>query len=349
MTSTTTLQARWFDGFHAAEQPVEVSLQGDELQFGTQRLPLNHVQWPERTRHGQRLMLLRGAGILSFPDATAFDAWAEASGQLPSWVERWQLSWPRALTALAMVTLLVAVAWQWGLPWASDRIVERVPLSAEQPVGEQAMALIDKQLLRPSQLSPDDQARWQQRLEQMLSMAKASGATDLPPHLQLHFRQSSSTFGPNAFALPGGTICITDELLDLMKDEPDGVMTILAHEIGHVQRRHGLRTGLRVMAISAIAAVWLGDYSSLINGLPVVLATNGYRRDHEREADAFARELALKGGVNPARIAVFFERLREKYGESAESPLAIAFSGHPANSERIAFFTKPEGSPAPKN
>ena len=102
------------------------------------------------------------------------------------------------------------------------------------------------------------------------------------------------------------------------------------------------------MAVTALASVWLGDYSSLLNGSPIVLATNAYSRDHEREADAYARELACAGGVNPARIAVFFERLREKYGHSAESPSPSLFSSHPADSERIAFFTKPEGSPAPK-
>lgn len=353
-TSTTLnpISAHWFDGQHGAAQPVEVTLHGGNLHFAGRQLPLQHVQWPERTRHGQRLLLLRDAGVLRFPDAAAFDAWAEASGQLPSWVERWQLSWPRALTSLMLVSLLLAVAWRWGLPWASDQIVERIPLSAEQPIGDQAMAYIDKELLRPSQLSPAAQAAWQQRLDQMLATARAAGVMGpqgLTRPLELKFRQTSATLGPNAFALPGGPICITDELIELMKDEPDALLTILAHEIGHVHHRHGLRIGLRAMAVTALASVWLGDYSSLLNGLPIVLATNAYSRDHEREADAYARELARAGGVNPARIAVFFERLREKYGHSAESPLAISFSSHPADSERIAFFTKPEGSPAPKN
>jgi Zn-dependent protease with chaperone function len=126
------------------------------------------------------------------------------------------------------------------------------------------------------------------------------------------------------------------------------VLTILAHEAGHLQHRHGLRTAIRASVVAAAAAVWLGDSTGFLNGLPVLLATNGYRRDHEREADAFAREAARRGGVDPARIAVFFERLREKYGDQAESPLAIAFSSHPADSERIAFF-KAEAAPAPKN
>jgi Zn-dependent protease with chaperone function len=87
---------------------------------------------------------------------------------------------------------------------------------------------------------------------------------------------------------------------------------------------------------------------SLLNGLPVLLATTACSRDHEREADAFACELARRGGVDPARIAVFFERIRKKCGHSAESPLAIAFSSHPGDGERMAFF-KSEGAAASKN
>jgi Zn-dependent protease with chaperone function len=143
-------------------------------------------------------------------------------------------------------------------------------------------------------------------------------------------------------------MCVTDELIDLLRDEPDAVLTVLAHEVGHVRHRHGLRMGLRAGVTAVVAALWLGDYSSLLNGLPVVLATSAYSRDHEREADAYARELARRGGADPARIAVFFQRVREKYGEAAATPLAIAFSSHPADGERIAFF-KAEGPAASKN
>jgi Zn-dependent protease with chaperone function len=347
MSASPSLSAQWFDGQQGQARPVDVSLRDGHLHFADQRLPLSHLQWPERLRHGRRLMVLQGGGVLSFPDAAAFDAWADATGHRPGLVERWQLSWHLALMALALVTALFAAGWRWGLPWASDRLVERIPLRAEQRVGDQVMALVDKQWLRPSRLSEAEQQAWRTRFERMLASARTSGM-DVPEHWQLHFRRSSATLGPNAFALPGGQMCVTDELIELLKDEPDAVLTILAHEAGHVQHRHGMRTAIRASVVAAAAAVWLGDYSSFLNGLPVLLATNGYRRDHEREADAFARDLARRGGVDPARMAVFFERIRKQVGDRAESPLAISFSSHPADSERIAFF-KAEGPAAPKN
>jgi len=342
MSASTFITGRWFDGQCGMAQPVVVSLHNGALRFGDRATPLDQVQWPERMRHGQRQILLRGAGVISFPDAAAFDAWADSVGQLPGLVARWQLSWHLALMSLALLTGLLAAGWRWGLPWASDRVVERVPLSAEQPIGEQVMALLDKQQLQPSRLSEAEQLAWRRRFELMLTRARSAGMTGLPDHWQLHFRRG---IGANAFALPGEQMCVTDELLELLKDEPDAVLTVLAHETGHVRHRHGLRLGLRAGVTAAVTALWLGDYSSLLNGLPLALVTKGYSRDHEREADAFARELARRGGVDPARVAVFFERIREKYG-GAESPLAIAFSSHPGDGERIAFF-KAEGPAEP--
>jgi len=341
MSASTALSAHWFDGQQGLARPVEVSLQDGHLYFGDQRLPLERVHWPERLQHGRRLMVLQGGGVLSFPDAAAFDAWADATGHQPGLIERWQLSWQLALMALAFVAALFAAGWRWGLPALSDRLVERIPPSAEQQIGDQVMALVDKQWLRPSQLSVAEQQAWRKRFARMLDKARASGMA-VPEDWQLHFRRTTAVMGPNAFALPGGQMCVTDELIELLKDEPDAVLTILAHEAGHVQHRHGMRTAIRASVAAAAAAVWLGDYSSFLNGLPVLLATNGYRRDHEREADAFAREVARRGGVDPARMAVFFERIRRQYGDRAESPLAISFSSHPADTERVKFFSERE-------
>lgn len=348
MDNRLAIPARWFDGQRAADQPVEVTLHEGRLCFADRAVPLSDVAWPERLRHGQRQMPLRGAGVLVFDNRAAFDAWADATGQRPGWVERAQLSWRLTLMSLALLVALLVAGWRWGLPWASDRLVAQVPLSAEEPIGAQVMELLDRQLLRPSRLSEAEQQRWRQRFAQMMEEARASGMQGLPGNWQLHFRRTSDVLGPNAFALPGGQMCVTDELVELMKDEPDAVMTVLAHEMGHVSRRHGLRLGLRAGVVAAVSALWLGDYSSLLNGLPTVLATASYSRDHEREADAFGRELAWRGGVDPARIAVFFERVRKRYGDQGDSGLAIAFSSHPADSERIAFF-KAEAAAAPKN
>jgi Zn-dependent protease with chaperone function len=338
MTTPARITADWFDGRHGRAQPVEVWLDGATLHYGDRSAQLAGLAWPERFDHGRRQILLPEAGLLAFADAMAFDAWAQASGREPSRVERWQLSGWLALASLAFAALVLAVAWRWGLPWAADRLVARVPLSAEQPIGEQAMKLIDQQWLRPSALSAQEQDAWRARLSAMLSRARETQGLAIPEHFELQFRKSTRLLGPNAFALPGGTLCVTDELLQMLKDEPDAVLTILGHELGHVQHRHGLRLAARAAAVTIVVSVWMADYSNLLNGLPTLLATASYSRDHEREADAYARQLALAGGVDPSRIAVFFKRVRERYGPQDADALAISFSSHPADDERVRFF-----------
>lgn len=342
------LTADWFDGRSARPRPVQVWLDGATLHYGEHSAPLAGVTWPERQRHGQRQILLPGGGLLSVADAAAFDAWARASGRGDSVVVRWQQSWRLALLSLLLLVAGLAAGYRWGLPWAADRAVDALPTRAEQRIGAHLLDSLDGDWLQPTRLSAAQQRAWRERWQAMLARARAAGGPTVPEHFEIHFRAGGKALGPNAFALPGGDVVITDELLKLLDDEPDAVLTVLAHELGHVQHRHGLRMLLRAGAVGVVTSVFVGDFSSLLAAAPALLATNAYSRDNEREADAYGRALARAGGVDTARMAVFFERIAKRQAGVGEHPLAIAFSSHPADAERIAFF-KAEGRASPEN
>lgn len=335
------LTADWFDGRSARPRPVEVWLDGAMLHYGEHSAPLAGLTWPERQRHGQRQVLLPGGGMLSFADAAAFDAWARASGRSDSVVVRWQQSWKLALLSLVLLVAGLAAGYRWGLPWAADRTVDALPASAERRLGEHLLGSLDTDWLQPSRLGAAQQLAWRERWQAMLARARETGGPALPEHFDIHIRAGAKGLGPNAFALPGGDIVITDELLKLLHDEPDAVLTVLAHELGHVRHRHGLRMLLRAGAISVVASVIVGDFSSLLAAAPTLLASNAYSRDNEREADAYGRALARAGGVDTSRMAVFFERIAKKHASVGEHPLAIAISTHPADAERVRFFSEP--------
>ncbi len=55
----------------------------------------------------------------------------------------------------------------------------------------------------------------------------------------------------NAFALPGGKICITRGLLGRLESE-DGAAAVLAHEIGHVTARHAVSQYNRQLLATAL-------------------------------------------------------------------------------------------------
>jgi len=335
------LAADWFDGRSARAQAVEVWLDGATLRYGEQSAPLAGLTWPERQRHGQRQILLPAGGLLSFADGPAFDAWARASGHGDSLVVRWQQSWRLVLLAIVLLVAGLAAAYRWGLPWAVDLAVDALPNSTERALGERLLQGMDGDWLKPSRLGADQQRAWQQRWNALLARAQAGGGPALPEHHEIHFRDGGKALGPNAFALPGGDIVITDALLELLADEPDAVMTVLGHELGHVQHRHGLRLMLRAGAVSVVASVVVGDFSTLLAAAPAVLAGNAYSRDNEREADLYGRSLARAGGADASRMAVFFERLAKQHQATVDNnPVAIAISTHPADEERVKFFSE---------
>jgi predicted Zn-dependent protease len=154
--------------------------------------------------------------------------------------------------------------------------------------------------------------------------------------------------GANAVALPGGHIVITDELLALLQGADDAVLGVLAHEHGHVRRQHGLRALVRFGLVSAATSVALGDFSSIVAGVPALLAHLGYSRDAEREADADAAHVLRAAGRDPSAMVLLFERLaahqKRARADGTGGP-PIAFASHPADEERIRFFREAARSP----
>ena len=84
--------------------------------------------------------------------------------------------------------------------------------------------------------------------------------------------------GANAFALPNGTIVVTDDLVKLAEHD-DELVAVLAHEIGHVVSRHALRRVLQDSGVMLLVAGITGDIvsiSSLAAALPTLLIEAKY-------------------------------------------------------------------------
>lgn len=327
------LAAEYFDGRSARAHPVRLSRAGAALHIRGEGLelsvPLAQLRWPERTRHGVRVAELPEGASLHCADAPAWDAFARRCGQHDALVVRAQQSWRGVLASLAALALLLAAAYHWGVPWAAGVALRLVPASVDSAVGEAALQSLDEHLMQPSQLPEHDQQRLRAAFEQALA---AQPAGSLPPH-RLVFRRSR--VGPNAFALPGGSIVLTDELVSLVDGDAAVVTGVLAHELGHVRRRHGMRLLLQAGAIGVLAGAVLGDFSSLLTAAPVLLGQAAYSRDAEREADAESARILRDAGLSPAVMVTFFEKLAAKQGAH---DLGIAIASHPADAERMRFF-----------
>ena len=335
-----TLEADYFDGRSARAHRVRLHLRGNLLHITgdgiARQLPARQVQWPERTRHSARVAHLPDGGALHGDDAAAWDAWLQAHGRTDSWIVRAQQSWHWVLASAALLVGLFGSAWQWGVPALGSTLAAAMPPGIEKAIGMAALQAVDEEWMRPSTLP----AAQQERLRATLASALQAQPPGMVPEHALLFRRSR--IGPNAFALPGGSLVMTDQLVTLVHGDEAMLTGVLAHELGHVRHRHGLRLLVQAALIGALSSAVLGDFSSLLSGVPVLLGQAGYSRDAEREADAYAVEVLKAAGISPAVMVRFFEKIAERSGqrdsEGGLAGLRIAIASHPADAERIRFF-----------
>jgi len=134
----------------------------------------------------------------------------------------------------------------------------------------------------------------------------------------------------NAFAAPGGLILVTRGMLRCCENE-DELAAVLAHEICHVENKHGLRAikqGRVTEALTIIAsesAKQLGDeklasltkeFEGSVNDVVMTLTTSGYSRSQEKEADAAAIEILKRAGYCETSMITMLNRMDQKLSNS---------------------------------
>jgi Zn-dependent protease with chaperone function len=318
----------YFDGTSARARAVTLRLHGGELAIDGDgialRVPARAVQWPERTRHGARVAHLADGGTLHCTDSAAWDAWARASGRDDGLVVRMQQSWRSVLVSIVVLALLLVALYLRGIPWMARAAVPLIPATVDERLGDAALEAVDKELMKPTALPAAEQAR----LRAALARAVAALPRETVPAYRLVFRKSR--VGPNAFALPGGTVVLTDQLVELASGDEAMIVGVLAHELGHLRYRHGMRMLVQAAAIGAVASIALGDFSSLLAAAPVLLTEASYSRDAEREADVESVRVLRAAGYSPRAMVSFFERIaawRERRGDTDASASADSKPG----------------------
>ena len=364
------LTVAYFDGVSGRPRPVQIRvdntllrIDGDGLAL---RVALADVRWPERTRHGLRVAQLADGGMLQAPDALAWDAWARGSGLNESLVVKAQQNWRATFAAAAVLLTMAAASYVWGLPWLGRTALAVLPPSADRALGEAAQRSLEGHLLRPSQVPAQRQQAVRAAFANAVDRANRRAETPAQrlPAFELNFATSAprpgaatgtprTQLGANAFALPGGIVYVTDEMLELLQGRDDVLIGVLGHELGHVQRRHGMRLLVQASVLGVVSSSVWGDFSTLLAAVPVLLGQSAYSREFEREADRSAIELLRANGLSPASMVELFDRLAQqrqalqtaRAGSGANRAdgfgaelLGIALANHPADAERIQAF-----------
>ena len=145
----------------------------------------------------------------------------------------------------------------------------------------------------------------------------------------------------NAFAVPGGYVYVNRGLIERMSNMSE-LAGVLAHEIGHVEQRHGIEQMERMQRANLglnLAYVLMGRQPSSAEGALINVGGTAFfskfSRDDENEADQSAVPLMMRAGINPNGLITMFQKL-VALQRSQPSALTQWFSTHPTNESRIA-------------
>ena len=329
------VDARYFDGRSSRPHAVRLSVNDSDLDIAgdqiARREPLSELRVSEPLAHAPRIVTFADGAFCEIADNAAFSQILAASGHRDSLVVTWQNRWRGAFVAVIALIAFLFVVYRWVLPFAAEYAAVRVPLAWEEGLGREATAFLEKRVFSTTQLSQEKRDALTDRFD---AIAPQDGRD-----YAIRFR--ASKIGPNALALPGGAIYVTDELVQLAPDD-DAVIGVLAHELGHIEQRHLMRRLFASAAVGAAAAVLFGDVSTVLAALPAILIDLDYSRAMEREADLYAVDLLRANGISTGSLATLFERMQaahDKRGPKSDWPTYL--STHPPTPERVELFRTP--------
>lgn len=287
---------------------VLLSVDGES---GPRTIAISELHASERFAAATRTVHLASGDTLEVDDSAQLSRLLTAAGKPDALVTRWQHSLRVVLCSLVASIVLGAAAYWWGLPVAADLLARRVPVSWSKALDRVVIAQLEAQgSLQASKLDAETQNRLRTRFAQVLANTPGAPAADIRFH-----RIGNMA---NAFALPGGTIVFLDGIVTMAPDDA-ALAGVFAHELGHVQHRHGLRTLIRTATVSAVAAWYFGDFTSLANAA-IIMSQLSYSRDFETEADDEAIAGMRASDIDPRSLAELFRRMRDRGPSGDDEP-----------------------------
>ena len=226
------------------------------------------------------------------------------------------------LIVIAVVALVLIFGGYQLIGYAAGYLAEKVPDKVEADW----FGGLSKQ---NKNWSAEPKTNDQKRAAKILAKLKdTKGLRDLP--VNLAFLPDKE---PNAFAMPGGTIGVTDGLLKMVRTEI-GLATVIGHEFGHHQHRHSLKMMGRSLLLAGVLMIIFGGDHGFILSSVLGLAEKSHSRNDEYDADAFGIRMVYKAYESTKGADEFFIKL-EMDPKSKDSKALNFLSTHPYTPDRI--------------
>ena len=244
----------------------------------------------------------------------------------------------RFLTLIAAATLFVSCGMQLnttrlmqGASYATQALT--LPESDVIAYVQQYITQLDAQ----SPVLPESNA-YTKRLRNLTQRLTQVG--DIPLNYKVY--QNNEI---NAFACADGSVRVYTGIMDLMNDEE--LLSVIAHEIGHVALSHTYKQ-MRTSMLTSAAFEGVASTSDKVAALTdsqlgvigQTLISNHFSKKQESEADEFSYEFLKAAKRNPWVMVSAFEKLQaasgaEASGNSTLGSVANLFSTHPDTATRI--------------
>ena len=236
----------------------------------------------------------------------------------------------RSLIEIGVVLLALVALFFIGrgcLGWGAERAAAQLPLSVDEKIGqagaEQFRAQYGASAHEPTQKQVERVTRIFSELREAMSAEDKKILVN--PRVTVVVDEQV-----NAFALPGGEVFVLTGFLERVGDDDALVRGVLAHELGHAVRRHGVRLLARKAAFGVMLSMILGEVDDLV----ILLAAGAsqldglaHSRDMETEADTYGVDLLQRAGYDADGLARFMESL-------GSQPVPQLLSTHPDPMER---------------
>lgn len=230
----------------------------------------------------------------------------------------------KIIICIVLITLLIGVLLKWGVPAAAEKVAAQLPENSIAELGNQSQNYVFT-LTEKSHLPIQQQQ--QIRNDYLNMFAGQHSAT-------LIFRQGDR-IGANALALPNNTIIVTDELIEMAHSDQE-ILGVLAHEQGHLVKRHSLQQALSHLGWGVIYIALTGKHTDALNDLPVQFLGASYSRQFEQEADLYALNMMQKNHLQTSHYANFLQRMSDENNETKQLNTQPDFlSSHPTTEKRI--------------